>query len=141
MKLTFEQESVEFMLDALELGTDTEGYVTTKDGQYAAVSDGRDKLHKDEIGVFEHDEDYPQDTLLVPDTFPEIVDHAQRMEERDVDEEAAEEAVEEFLTSITDMERNRRLKEVGKRITLVTGVLLLIGSVVYKLFKRGKHVD
>ena len=136
MEITFEEESVDFMLDALELSTDSEGYVTTKTGQYAAVSDGREKLHKNKIAAFEYDEDYPQDTLLVPDTFPDIVDHVKRMEEKDGDEKAEEEAMKEFLTSIVQSERKRRMKKMAKKFTLLTGVLLLVGGIVYELFSR-----
>ena len=79
MKLIFDESSVGFMLEAFELSTDEDGYVMAGD-EYAAVSDGSEKLHKDEVAVFEHDESCPKDVLLVPDTFHAIVEHTKRMD-------------------------------------------------------------
>ena len=95
MNLIYGKCRVDFIIDALGLDTDEDGYVLYEDGEYAAVSDGKEKLHKYEVGAFEHNEDYPQDTLLIPDTLSEIIEHCERVQEKDTDEEAAEEAMEE----------------------------------------------
>lgn len=129
MELTFEQGTEDFIAEGLGLQIDDDGYFRTEDGEYAAVSDGREKLHRDNIAAFEHHEDYPQDTLLVPDTFPEIVEHSKRMKEKETDEEAADEAMEDFLEAVADsMDDNQHTTARSpKRVAgLVVGVVLLI---------------
>jgi len=137
MNLTYEKGSAGFVIDALGLDTDEDGYVLYEDGEYAAVSDGREKLHKEEVGAFEHNEDYPQDTLLVPDTFPEIVEHSKRMQETETDEEAAEETMEEWLHSVAEATEEREEPQQFRQVAVVAAVLALVG-VAYWLIQRVK---
>ena len=133
MNLTYEKGSAGLIIDALGLDTDEDGYVLYEDGEYAAVSDGREKLHKDEVGAFEHNEGYPQDTLLVPDTFPEIVEHSKRMEEKDTDEEAAEEALEEWLHSLAEVQEQESQQGY---IVVVAVAVLVLAVVVRRLLRK-----
>lgn len=75
MDIVFDRGRTAFMLDAIGLSTDDDGYVVTANGDYAPVSDGRKRLHKDNIGYIQHDESVPCDTILVPDDFSAIVRH------------------------------------------------------------------
>ena len=136
MNLTYEKGSAGFIIDALGLDTDEDGYVLYEDGEYAAVSDGREKLHKAEVGAFEHNEDYPQDTLLVPDTFPEIVEHSKRMQEKDTDEEAAEEAMEEWLHSVAESTAQHEQESQQRGYLVVVAVAVLVLAVVVRRLLR-----
>jgi len=129
MELTFEQGTEEFIAEALGLQIDNDGYFRTEDGEYAAVSDGREKLHRDNIGAFEYNEECPNDTLLVPDSFPEIVEHSKRMDEKDTDEEAASEAMEDFLEAVADSmddTEHATARSPARVVGLVVGVALLV---------------
>lgn len=64
MEIVFKQNSVEYVIDALDLGTDSDGYVTTDDGRYVPSVTGEDKVHKDDVKVFLYDTDYPGDCVL-----------------------------------------------------------------------------
>ena len=136
MNLTYEKCRVDFIKDGLGLDTDEDGYVLYEDGEYAAVSDGKEKLHKDEVGAFEHNEDYPQDTLLVPDTFPEIVEHSKRMQEKDTDEEAAEEAMEEWLHSVAESTAQHEKKSQRGYLVVVAVAVLVLAVVVRRLLRK-----
>jgi len=136
MDVTFGDGMQGTMIEALGLDTDESGYVLTSDGDYAAVSDDRERLHKDEIAAFEHDESKPDDTLLIPDNFCEIVDHQKRMDEKDIDEKEQKEAVENLLESVADsIEEQEELTRKEKLLadTIIIGLTIIVVALVRKV--------
>lgn len=73
-RITYDKRAEHYILDVLDLELDNSGHLLYKDGSYVSTVCGKESLRIDEVGSYAHDEDAPQETLLVCDNISCIID-------------------------------------------------------------------